>query len=217
MNNQLEEQIDSIAVNVIQHQGFSFSSHHELQRQVEQTRSEIRQSLKQGNALLMQGLTLLKENDCGYVSEICKKLLKHSQSSKKISKIIDTEILNNDRSLSLFLESVSRFHDCGDFYKEECVLTAFISLFPDHPQPYAFYGTLIWRRDGINAADEFYSKLIKVIHEPGLDYFAADCFLKNGNKEKSKNLLQQTLNYQQTTQESYCGVKQKIIDLIQEC
>jgi tetratricopeptide (TPR) repeat protein len=221
MSQEIEDFIDHVAANVAQQQELQFSSQQEARRYLEKTKLEIRHSLKEGNEVLMQGLNFIKEKNHGhvhgYTSAMADKLLKHLNSSKKLAQIIETEIMNNERALLFFSEMVGGFYDCGDFYQEECVISVFMALFPLNPQPYVFYGTMLWRRDGIDAAENFYDKILKVIQEPGLAYFAADCFYKNGQKKKAKDLLEQTLNCAQMSLEKYNDVKQQMLTLLGQC
>ena len=97
------------------------------------------------------------------------------------------------------------FYDCGDFQQEHSVISVFLTLFPLHPQPYACLATLIWRRDGIQAAQNFYEHIVDVFKNPLLDYFSADCFLKSGHAEKAKPLLQRAYRKAQDTLDQYAA------------
>jgi hypothetical protein len=220
-HNEIDDFIESVAIHVTQQKGVRFSSQKEAQRYIEKTKLEIHHSLKQGNQVLMQGLNFIKEKNHGhvhgYTSAVADKLLKHLNSSKKLAKIVETEIMNNSQALLFFSEMVGEFYDCGDFYQEECVIAVFMALFPLHPQPYVFYATMLWRRDGIQAAEAFYEKIITVIKDPGLNYFAADCFYKSDNQAKAKALLEETLNCEQLSLGDYSDIKQQILALLAQC
>ena len=213
--------IDDITLRFVQSQGCNFTSHHEAQRHFEKTKLEIRKLIKQSNSQFIEGLSYLKECNQGpvhrYVSGVADKILKHLDSSKKLNKIIETDILNFDRSLLYFSDVINEFYDCGDFRKELCLISVVMALFPFNAQPYVYYGSLLWRQEGKDAADVFYTKIVEALHDPALDYFAADCFIKNGNREKAKKLLLQSQKNELLASEKYSNVKQNIQELIAQC
>lgn len=213
--------IDNITQLVIQNQDLSFSSQREAQRHLDKTRTDMRKLMKESNALFIAGLHYLKEYEQShthtYVASVAGKILKSLDSAKKLQRVIETEVSNQEMSLYLFSEVVFDLVECGDYHKEVCVIAVVMSLFPLNAQPYVYYGSLLWRRDGKQAAEEFYSRIVEVFHDPALDYFAAECFIKNGNREKAKLLLQNAQNNQLMAQENYKNVKMNIQELIEQC
>jgi len=201
-----DDQMEDIVAHVIRQQGLSFSTHKEAQQYLNKTKKQIQACCQQGSGMLMEGLNYLQEKKEGYVhsyvSAMAGKLLKHVQSSKKLKTVI-AEITQNERSLLYFTEAVKEYADCGDHQKELCVTSVLLILFPLNPQAYIFFGTLIWRKEGIAAAEVFYDKVIEFIQEPALYYFAADCFNKNGNKEKAKELIELALAKVELSNDSY--------------
>jgi tetratricopeptide (TPR) repeat protein len=167
--------------------------------------------------MLMEGLCILRDQGQGYVASISKKIIQHLESSKKLSQLIENEIIKNEQSMSLFMDAVDSFYDCGDFHQEQCVISVMLALFPLNPQPYVYLGTLIWRRDGIAVAEHYYEKIVKVLVDPALDYFAADCFFKNGNKDQAKELLQRALDEAKKAPEMYQDTKPAMLALLEKC
>jgi predicted Zn-dependent protease len=110
----------------------------------------------------------------------------------------------------MFSEAVNSYYDCGDYHLEECVISVLLTLFPLEPQPFACYGTLIWRRDGINEAVTFYKSIVDLFESPILDYFAADCIGKAGNRGEAKKLLDRALKNAQNAPEIYEDIMQFI-------
>jgi tetratricopeptide (TPR) repeat protein len=217
MRNLFDDQLDSIVANVIRQQGLSFSSHNEAQLYLKKIKRQIEDCCKQGSDLLIEGLKALQEKNHGYVhsyvAAMSTKLLKHLHSSKKLKTVIE-EITKNERSLLYFTEAVKGYVDCGDHQKELAVISVLLTLYPLNPQAYICFATLIWRTEGIAAADAFYSKVIELIQEPALFYFAADCFYKNGNKEKAKEIAQQALAKAEITNDSYG--RQHLLEFIEK-
>jgi len=213
--------IDNITNLVIQNQGLSFSTHREAQLHLDKTRTDIRKLMRQSNTLFVEGLNYFAKTSLGdahsYVTTVAAKLLKNLDSAKKLKKVIDTDIMSKELSLLYFSEAVSEFYECGDYHRELCVISVLIALFPLNAQPYVYYGSLVWRQEGKAAAEIFYSKIIDVIHDPALDYFAADCFIKNGNSGKARELLQNSQKNPLMAEDIYKNVKQHIHDLIEQC
>jgi hypothetical protein len=90
-------------------------------------------------------------------------------------------------------------------------------LFPFHPQPYACYATLIWRKEGIEAAAAFYTQLVGAMEDPVLDYFAADCFIKSGNHTKARELIQRALAKTQPSLQEHQELRQHLLELTRRC
>jgi len=217
MVSDIEKQLEHAIALSAQYQGISFASHRETQRHLEKTKLEIRQSFLHCNAAMQEGLRYLKEMNCGYVSVISAKLLKSLGSSKKLSKVIEQEILANDGAIEQFIEAINVFYEREESQIVQNAVTVLMRLFPLHPQPYIYLGTLIWRNDGIAAAEIFYSKIVEVIEDPALDYFAAECLYKNANKNKAKELLLRALHNTTTSPDMYRDIRQLIIKLLELC
>ena len=185
--------MEKIVAEVIAQQHLSFSTFEEARQHLIKTRKEIDLCFQQGNAMLVEGLHCLQTNSDGhvhgYVASTAAKLQKQLHSSKKLKAVI-REILQNQSSLLYFTEAVTALCNRGDFHQEQCVITVLMALFPLNPQPYICYGSMIWRKDGIDAAEVFYTKVIEFIRDPALLYFAADCFIKNGRRDKAMDALQ---------------------------
>jgi len=213
--------IDNVTQVVLQNQGLHFASQREAQQHLDKTRTEIRSLMRQSNALFVEGLNHLAQNSLGhahpYVATVAAKMLKNLDSAKKLKKIIDADVIGRELSLLFFSDAVNAFYDCGDYHKELCVISVLIALFPLNAQPYVYYGSLLWRKEGKESAEMFYSKIIEVIHDPALDYFAADCFIKNGNGGKARELLQNAQKNPLMAEDIYKNVKQHIHDLIGQC
>lgn len=218
MLNELDKYIENIAVDIAQQRGINFSTHKEAQHYLNRTKNEIHSHIQQGNTQFCEGLKYLQEKNHGYVhgyvSNVCDKLLAHAHSSKKIKKIID-EVMENELSLRFFTEAVKEFQDCGDYHKELCVIAVLMSLFPANPQAYICLGNLIWRKEGVAAADLFYTKIIEFVQDPATYYFAADCFYKNGDRKKAKETLLNALSKPDIDEDF--DAKQRLLDLLEKC
>jgi tetratricopeptide (TPR) repeat protein len=217
MYNELENYVEKVAENIIQQQMLSFSSHAEAQKQFEKTKLQVRQSIQHNDALFLKGLNYLIELKQGYVSTVAVELLKYLHEPEQVAAIIESQVMKNTEALPLFMEAMNHFYDCGDFAKERCVIAVFMGLFPMHPQPYIYLGTLIWRKDGIDEAESFYAKLIDALEDPALDYFAADCFYENGNTDKAKQILYRALRNTELSPVMYSDIRQQILALLERC
>lgn len=217
---EIEEQLETIASQVVQQQAVYFSSLKEAQNHLKKIKTEIRHLVEQGNKTLIKGLTYLTADNQGhvhgYVAGICAKLLRHIDSSKKLNKIIESDIFSNENSLLFFSEAAEKFIDCGDLEQEQCVLTVLMALFPLNPQPYIYFGSSIWRNDGIDAAAAFYTEVLKVIPNPAIYYFAADCLYRKGDKDHARELLQCGLEHARKSPELYRHIEQLIAAFIQK-
>ncbi len=221
MSNDINQFIEAIAVKVAKEKGLHFSSERDAHQYLEKTKLQIRQLIKHGNSNFFDGLRYLCENDQGYVHSyvagVANKILKNLDSAKKLNKIIETEIIKNDRSLLFFTDVINEFQIAGDFHREVCVLSVLMTLFPANPQPYVFYASFLWRSEGKAVAELFYSKITDLLEDPALDYFAADCFIKNGKRDKARELLQKSLGRELIAHQNYVSVKKNIQELMQKC
>jgi tetratricopeptide (TPR) repeat protein len=217
MHNEIGNYIENAITDTAQQQGINFSSHREAQQYIKKSKSEIRRCFREGKTSVKAGLIYFKDMNDGFVSAVSGKLLKHLNSSKKFTRLIESEITNNDQAMPLFMEAIHSIWDRGDVHAEQCVITALMGLFPMHPQPYIHLGTLIWRKEGIDAAEAFYAKVIVVIEDPALDYFAADCFYKKGNIDLCKELLKRAWSKAEKSPEIYSDIQNKIILLFGKC
>lgn len=217
MFSEIENYVAEVAEHIVQQQKLTFNSYDEAQRHLRSTHSELHQSIQQGNKLLMQGLMYFIEMKLGFVSTTSSNILKHLDDVEKLSEIIESQIRKNDSALPLFMEAMSRFYDCGDFHKEQCVIAVLMGLFPLHPQPYVYLGTLIWRKDGIAAAEIFYTRIVKELEDPALDYFAAECFYEKGTINKAKEILQRALKNAEMSPAMYGDLKQEMLGLLKKC
>ncbi|MCD6025598.1 MAG: hypothetical protein K0R08_117 [Solimicrobium sp.] len=208
--------IKEIAVAVAQQQGIQFKSLKEANDHTEKTTQEILHLLQQSNTILQEGLQILSEKSTGFVADFSKKLLDQLQSPGPFTKIVAEDLQQNEQALKLFSEAVNSFYDCGDYHIEQCVLSVFMMLFPLYPQPYACYATMIWRKEGINAAETLYSQLVAAMEDPVLDYFAADCFVKAGNQIKAKELVQRALEKLQTLPEQQ-ELREHLLQILARC
>lgn len=197
MHIELEDQLENICALATIQQGIAFSSEKEAQHYFKKATADIRNNLQQSSALLKKGLACLAEKNHGhvlsYVASVSAKLLKHCDSPEKFSKIIRTEIWSDAKSLLFFNEALEPYIDCGDPETEEAVIAAVMALFPLNPQPYIYFAALLERRDGAATAAVFYEKIIEVIDNPALYYFAAECFYQNGDNEQAQVVLHRAL------------------------
>jgi len=216
MQNQLinqsefDKNINDLAAMLVKEQGVHFATFKEAENHVKDTAANLRSLLQQSSAMFIQGLNYISEKNEHAASDITRQLLKHQKNPQEMAKIIEANIVNNSRSLEIFSEAVNSFYGCGDFHVEECVISVLLTLFPMEPQPFACYGTLIWRRDGIAEAETFYKNIVDLFESPILDYFSADCFAKSGNKDEAKKLLQRALKNAQAAPEIYEDIMQFI-------
>lgn len=215
---QLESFIENLAVAVTQQKGIEFKSLEEANAHQERTTQEIRRVLQQNSLMLKEGLQIFSEKCTGFVADIAKKLLNNLESPAEVTKILEAEIQGNHQAaLQAFSEAANSFYDCGDFHLEQCVLSTYMMLFPLHPQPYACYATMIWRKDGISAAEALYTQLVSSIEDPVLDYFAADCFVKSGNHTKARELIQRALSKTQPGMAEHQELRQHLLQLTRHC
>jgi hypothetical protein len=208
--NDIEKNLKELAATLVQQQGITFATHKEAEKHVSDTALQLRELLQQSSTTFIEGLRYLAEKNHQPVSDIAGQLLNNVQSPKAMAEIIETRILKNNQSLEMFSEAVNSFYGCGDFHVEECVISVLLTLFPLEPQPFACYGTLIWRKNSINDAAIFYKSIVDLFETPILDYFAADCFQKSGDKDEARRLLERALKNAQASPEVYEDIIQFI-------
>jgi hypothetical protein len=214
---QIENFIEELSVAVAQQKGMQFNNEQEADQHQKQTSQEIRQMLQQNSLMLKEGLQIYSERCTGFVADVSRRLLENLEKPTAIAKIIEAEIQGNQQALQAFSEAANSFYDCGDFHIEQCVLSTYMMLFPLHPQPYACFATMIWRKDGINAAETLYMQLVSAIEDPVLDYFAADCFVKSGNHTKARELIQRALSKTQAGLPEHQELRQHLLQLTRRC
>ena len=213
---EMEKHLNDIAVMVAQQQGLQFSSQKEAQTHIKNTTVRLQQMLQQSSAMFVEGLRYLVEKDQHPAAAIAQQILENLRSPEKVTGIIESQIINNEHSLESFSEAVNSFYGCGDFHVEECVISVLLTLFPLEPQPFACYGTMIWRKDGIEEAEKFYKNIVDLFENPVLDYFAADCYFKAGHKSEAKTLLDRALLNAKKEPEVYADISQFIRILLKE-
>ncbi len=214
MEKKIDDYLEELATEVVKQQGIQFNSLKAEKIHVQNTVQQILQQLQQSNASLKEGLTLLVGNSHGYVADTCRKLLDNFDSPEKTIAVISTEISQNPQAMEMFSEEVNRFYDCGDYHQEECVIAVLLNLFPLHPQSYACFATLLWRKDGIHVAQSFYEQIVDAFNEPVLDYFAAHCLLNTENQTKAHELLDRAFANANRFPEQYADLLPLIRDLM---
>jgi hypothetical protein len=201
----LDDQLDLIASEVVRHQEIQFSSAREVQNYLSKVKKDIRHLIDKNNQTFVKGLGYLSSDNQSmvpeFVANISAKLLRHIGSSKKISKIIETDILGNEQSLLMFADAIESYMDSGDIERELCVLTVMLMLFPLNPQPYLYFGASIERTEGLTVAAAYYAEAVKVFPHPIVCYFGAECFFKLGDKVTAKHLLQTGIEQARQTPE----------------
>ena len=215
-NNEVQKHLNDIAVLIAQHQGLQFNTQSEAQKHIDNTATQLRDMMQQSSLMFSEGLKHLIDTKHHPVADISRQILKNLESPEKLVAVIESQIINKDESLKQFSEAVNSFYGCGDFHTEECVISVLLSLFPLEPQPFACYGTLIWRRDGITAAVEFYKNIVDVYENPILDYFAGDCYFKAGQKKEARVVLERALENATNAPEIYGDIAQFIRILLRE-
>jgi len=208
--NDIDKNLGELAVMLVQQQGIHFATHKEAEKHLDNTTTQLRELLQQSSTMFIEGLKYLTEKNHQPVSDITRQLLEHIQNPKEMAAIIEANILKNERSLEMFSATVNSFYGCGDYHIEECVISVLLTLFPLEPQPFACYGTLIWRKNGIEDAAAFYKSIVDLFETPILDYFSADCFAKSGDKTEARRLLERALKNAQASPEIYEDIMQFI-------
>lgn len=213
---EFETHLNELTDMVIRQQGIQFDSIQEAQRYKSETTCKLKRLLLQNNTMFVEGLKYLIESDTQPVAEIARKIYAHLDSPNEVAEIIEAEIIKNKDSLKLFSEAVNMFYGCGDFHIEECVLSVLLTLFPMEPQPFACYGTMIWRKDGIAEAVSYYKKIVDMFESPVLDYFAADCYYKSDDKVEAKKILDRAMKNIQESPDTYDDIGQFIRILLKQ-
>lgn len=213
----MENLIEHMALAVLQHDGINYQSEKDARRHLERIKADLHQGLRQGNQMLTAGLHYLKELGDGFAASFSAKVLKQIKSSKKLARLIEEEIVQNQQAMPLFLDGIKPFLETDDAHREQCVLSVLMALFPGFPQPYIFSANLIWREHGIDVAEAFYTKLVEAIEDPALDYFAADCFFKNGKTGEAKRLLDRALGHDSVHADNYEEIRMWASSLRKQC
>jgi tetratricopeptide (TPR) repeat protein len=220
MHNDSEALLDSIVDTVCKRRGKHFISQKESQQYLEQTKSEVLELIQQGDAMLIEGLHILEDCRGGhvrnYVSDTAALLLANLGSPKKLARTIE-KIWQNENSLLFFNDVIDSYTGCGDFEKEHRLIVVYMALFPCNPQPYIALGSLIWRRDGIAAAENYYFNVADAINNPVLDYFAAECFYKSGNKSRAKETLKRALVTAEKSPDEHSDTSARLQEFLEKC
>lgn len=216
-DSEIAHELETIASHAVRQK--AFSSLKQAQQHQKQIKADLLTLFTQGERTLIKGLTCLAADDTGrvhsYVAGVCAKLSKHIDSSKKFNRIIESDIAGSKHALLLFSEVIEKFLNNGDAEQEQSVLMVMMVLFPFHPQPYLYLGTSVWRNEGIDAAAALYAEVLKVIPDPAIYYFAADCFYQKGDKKQAWKLLQSGLKAARGSPGVHDHVEQRITAFIQ--
>jgi len=207
--NEIDRHLNDISFMIARHQGLQFNNQKEVDRHVTSTTQQLKDMMQQSNEMLIE----TKQHP---VADIASQILESMDTPEKMVPIIESQIINNDDSLKLFSEAVNSYYGCGDFHTEECVISVLLTLFPMEPQPFACYATMLWRKEGIAAAVELYKNIIDVFENPILDYFAADCYFKAGDRTGAKALLDRAMQNVEKEPETYADIAQFIRILLRE-
>ena len=208
--------LNELADMIVRQQGIQFGSYQEARECVENTTIQLEQLLQRSNALFVEGLQNmihLTETRFQFVVNIARKIHENLHTPSEVAKIIDTQIVKNADSLKLFSEAVNSFYGVGDFRIEESVIAVLLTLVPMEPQPFACFGTMIWRKEGIAEAVAYYEKIVDLFESPILDYFAADCYYKAGKKIEAKKLLDRAVRQVEKSPWLY----DEVMSLIRAC
>ncbi len=214
--NEIDRHLNDLSFMIARHQGLQFNNQKEAENHVTNTTAQLKDMMQQSNAMFIEGLNFLIETNHQPVATISAQILDSLNTPEKMVQIIEAQIINNDDSLKLFSESVNSYYGCGDFHTEECVISVLLTLFPMEPQPFACYATMLWRKEGIGAAVELYKNIVDVFKNPILDYFAADCYFKAGDRSEAKALLDRAMQGVEKEPETYADIAQFIRILSRE-
>lgn len=154
----------------------------------------MKDSIELSNNEFEKGLHHLIERGSFEINNIASNILENFKNPEKVKEIIKTKIHDNPEIAEVFFYCVNDFYDCGDFDIENSLITVILTLFPLHPTPYIYLGTLIWRRNGLHKAEKYYNIIITMFDDPTLNYFAADCFSRAGDKNKAYDILESAKN-----------------------
>ncbi len=72
-----------------------------------------------------------------------------------------------------------------------CSVLSFLN--PAHSYPYVLQASITWKERGGKEACKLYDNFIEWMSDPVLYYFAANCYAKNSQKRKAKDLLTKAL------------------------
>ncbi|WP_299008975.1 hypothetical protein [uncultured Shewanella sp.] len=183
--------IQQLAMETIRQQGTIPAPFQTEKDHINATMIKVRKHLTTANNELILGLNYLLDKSPLELQQIIHDIVSTLRSAEGIQHIMQSALLQQPNTFTLFSDAVNEFYDCGDFNIECCVISVFIALFPLEAQPYICLATLIWRKDGIQQAASFYETLIDTFHSPLIHYFAADCLKKSGNHSKAALLLAQ--------------------------
>ncbi len=184
----MQQQIDQIATDVMQQQGLVFDTIAEAERYKSGIVQKLDESVQLAQTHFFEGLHLLRHVEQHFVKATVNDLLAHRTSPAEINNRLAAILRKEPRAEEYFCDAVNSFFDCGDFHREQCVLTVLLALFPTSPQAFVYFATLFWRQYGIATAITFYNQCVDVFQDPLLDYFAAECFKENGDLERAKAL-----------------------------
>ncbi len=217
MKDTINPLLDDVVTAVIEQQGLSFSSLQEAERYKANLTGQLDASVEQAQAIFSRGLQLLGQTEHSFVRETVQQLQLHQHTPAAMKHYIETVVHTNPRALEFFSEAANSFYDCGDYQHEQDVIAVLLALFPFSPQPYIFNATLLWRQHGIEVAALFYRQCADFLKDPLMDYFAADCYLKNGEVEQAKQISWRALETLNQSPESHPELTLQLQDLQQQC
>jgi tetratricopeptide (TPR) repeat protein len=187
-------------------QGVHFDTQREADDFVRKNVDELQRMFRQNSELVMEGLRLLSNVEQRAVSELAKTLLEQTNAPAAFAKTIQTDVADNPAMLRSFSKAINSFYDCGDFHAEECVMAVFMALFPMEAQPYSCYGVMLWRRDGIEKAVDYYRAIVDTFKSPILDYYASECFREAGHVDDAKRVLLRAMKIARSDPEHYTSM-----------
>ncbi|MET3106104.1 tetratricopeptide (TPR) repeat protein [Oxalobacteraceae bacterium GrIS 2.11] len=206
-----------LAERMAQQRRLSFGSFSEAQGYLAAARNEIDHALQESSVLLAKGLAEFAALDRYYVSALCFDLLEHIGQPLALAEICEARVVHNDTAYPQFMDAMNYFYDCGDLEREQSAIAVLMLLFPTHPQPYVYQGTLIWRKDGIAAAERFYIEMVEMMEDPALDYFAAECFYEIGSIDKARDVLRRAQINTNMSPTMYAEIRERIAVLMGRC
>lgn len=116
---------------------------------------------------------------------------KKHQARHVIEKISRNLSTLDEHDLDKLLHTAFEAYNKNDLTTTLSMLSFIITLMPLYIKAYLLMANTIWKLKGTSHAAQFYETITKLIPDPLIYFYAADCIAHNGNKARAIELLNQ--------------------------
>ncbi|MDR2576873.1 MAG: hypothetical protein LBC42_02370 [Puniceicoccales bacterium] len=191
----LEDIADKVAEEVVKEE--EPSNFESQDQRKERRKHEIQKVLEEGELIAMDGVEFfLARDDKGQAKAIFDRIRAalpnlmrspaEKQSLKGVLTSADYDVLNRIAMAA---------YEGRDFKAASAMFSVIVRLFIEEIQiqPFIMLALCEWQTNGIEAATKVYELYLQMFEDPLLCYYAADCFIKAGDKTAARNALERAL------------------------